>query len=126
MPKQELTCKLGERSPLARLYQRDARILLLGIGHERNSSLHLAEYRAEFPGKRLVQEAAPVSVRGRRRWIEFESLLVDSSDFTRLGGEYERETGAVQIGFVGHAQARLLSMKPLVDFAVRWLEKNRT
>jgi len=38
---------LGERSPLARLYDLDGHILLLGVGHTNNTSLHLAEYRAE-------------------------------------------------------------------------------
>src|SRR5215218_9297419 len=37
---------LDERSPLARLYDQDAKVLLLGVGHERNTSLHLAEYRS--------------------------------------------------------------------------------
>ena len=42
---------LGERSPLARLYDLDGHILLLGVGHANNTSLHLAEYRADYPGK---------------------------------------------------------------------------
>src|SRR6478736_6476447 len=42
---------LGEGSPLARVYDLDGQVLLLGVGHGNNTSLHLAEYRAEFPTK---------------------------------------------------------------------------
>lgn len=35
---------LGEQSPLTRLYDLDAHILLLGVSHANNTSLHLAEY----------------------------------------------------------------------------------
>src|SRR5687767_6463326 len=38
---QSLPHSSGERSPVARLYDLDAWILLLGVGHDRNSSLHL-------------------------------------------------------------------------------------
>jgi len=37
---------LGEDSPLGRLHELGARVLLLGVGHDRNTSLHLAERRA--------------------------------------------------------------------------------
>jgi aminoglycoside 3-N-acetyltransferase len=36
---------LGEGSPLARVYDLDGQVLLLGVGHDNNTSLHLAEYR---------------------------------------------------------------------------------
>lgn len=43
---------LGEHSPLARIYDRHGWVLLLGVGHERNTSLHLSEHRASYPGKK--------------------------------------------------------------------------
>src|SRR5690349_9605382 len=36
---------LGERSPLGAVYRLDGQILLLGCGHDANTSLHLAEVR---------------------------------------------------------------------------------
>lgn len=41
-----LDSPLGEQSPLARLYDLDARILLLGVGFDKCTALHLAEQRA--------------------------------------------------------------------------------
>jgi len=44
-----LDFSLGDGSPLARLYDLDGWVLLLGVGHDNNTSLHLAEYRATYP-----------------------------------------------------------------------------
>jgi len=40
-----LEFSLGETSPLARIYERDGWVLLLGVGHGSNTSFHLGEYR---------------------------------------------------------------------------------
>ena len=37
---------LGETSPLARVYDLDGYVLLLGVDYDSNTSFHLAEYRA--------------------------------------------------------------------------------
>ena len=42
---------LGEGSPLARIYELQGWVLLLGVGFANNTSIHLAEYRASYPGK---------------------------------------------------------------------------
>ena len=41
----DLECHLGERSPLGWLYERNAAILLLGVGYSACTAFHLAEYR---------------------------------------------------------------------------------
>ena len=38
----------GEGSPIARLYELDGKVLLLGVGYDKNTSLHLADSRAEY------------------------------------------------------------------------------
>lgn len=119
-----LDFSLGETSPLARLYELDARVLLLGVGHDRNTSLHLAEARAEFTGKRVVEQGGPVSVAGRRQWATFEEWNYQDDDFEALGAAFE-ETGGVTEGRVGAARARLMPQRALVDFAVSWLARSR-
>jgi len=47
-----LEFNLGESSPLARLYDLDSLVLLLGVGHTNNTSLHLAETGRTFREKR--------------------------------------------------------------------------
>ena len=120
-----LNCAMGERSPLARLYDLDADVLLLGVGHDRNTSLHLAEYRAHWPSKRHVLFGSPVTIDGERRWLEVEDLDFDDSDFARLGDDFEHDCGTVLVGKVGAASARLMRQRALVDYAVDWIGRFR-
>lgn len=116
---------LGEGSPLARVYDLDGRVLLLGVGHDSNTSLHLAEYRAAYSGKKMVKTAAPLSVDGQRMWVTLKDFDLDLSGFKRLGEDFARQTGLVRRRKLGNAEALLLPQRPLVDFAVQWIEKNR-
>jgi aminoglycoside 3-N-acetyltransferase len=109
---------LGEGSPLARLYERDAQVLLLGAGYDSCTSFHLAEYRTgNAPSARL---GAPIMENGRRTWEWFEDIDLRADVFDELGSECERECPVAQ-GRVGSAEARLFSQRAAVDFAVEWL-----
>jgi len=114
---------LGEGSPLARVYDRDGTVLLLGVGHDANTSLHLAEYRAEFE-KAETTGGGPVLVDGERRWVAYEDIETDTDDFPAVGAAFEREGGATT-GPVGEGTATLCSQPALVDFAENWFEANR-
>ena len=118
---------MGEHSPLARIFDLNGFILLLGVGHSSNTSIHLAEYRADFPTKRIVQESAPITHAGSRIWTTFEDIDVDDSDFDRLGEDFLRsEAGkVVRRGKVGVADCQLMPQRAIVDFAVNWLAENR-
>lgn len=115
---------LGEGSPLARLYDLDGYVLLLGVGFDRCTSLHLAEYRANYPKKTWFTQASPVLIDGVRKWVQYQELEGDTGDFERLGEDYEAKVG-VRTGQVGAGHARLIRQRHLVDFAVDWFEANR-
>nr|WP_228441648.1 AAC(3) family N-acetyltransferase [Novibacillus thermophilus] len=51
-------------SPLARLYDLNGSVLRLGVGHDSNTSFHLAEYRARV--RPTVTTGAPVLENGQR------------------------------------------------------------
>lgn len=114
---------LGEGSPVARLYDHGGAVLLLGVGHDANSSLHLGEYRADL-GQEPVVTGAPVLVDGKREYVEYEEIQTSTDDFSELGTAYE-EVVEPRIGTVGAATAKLFDQPSLVDFAVDWLESNR-
>lgn len=118
---------LGEGSPLARIYDLGGSVLLLGVGHDSNTSIHLAEYRATFPTKRTLQEGAPISVAGRRRWTTFEDIDLDSSDFERIGKDFLESdlASGVRRSRAGRTNCQLIPQRALVDFSVDWLEENR-
>lgn len=115
---------LGEGSPLARLYELDATVVLLGVGHGNNTSLHLAEYRAEYPGKRMIRQGSPVRRDGQRRWVTYEELDGDTDDFEAAGAAFAA-AGHERVGAVGAATARVMSQRALVDFATGWFSTHR-
>lgn len=112
---------LGERSPLARLYDLDAQVLLLGVGHERNTSLHLAEYRSGVRPR--APQSGPVLVDGQRQWLTWDDIDLDPDDFPAVGSGLEG-SGAVRLGPVGNATARLMRQRVAVDFATAWLGRH--
>jgi len=114
----ELANSLGEGSPLARVYELDGRVLLLGVGYDNNTSFHLAEYRA---GKAAVdKQGGPIMRDGRRVWAWYNDIELDSDVFPEIGTAFDK-TGAVTIGKVGSATCRLFLQRLAVDFAVKWL-----
>jgi aminoglycoside 3-N-acetyltransferase len=116
---------LGEDSPLARVYDQDGWVLLLGVGHDKNTSLHLSEHRANYGSKKIGKQGAPVLVDGVRQWVEFEEIGYDSGDFAAIGEQFEKDRGIVKIGKLGDAEVRLMSIRELVDYGVWWLERYR-
>jgi aminoglycoside 3-N-acetyltransferase len=95
---------------------------MLSDGHMSDTSLHLAEHRSGWCG--TTRQAAPVLVDGRRHWVEYEELDVDTEDFVEVGAAASA-AGLERKGTVGCAAARLLSQPALVDFATAWIRQHR-
>ena len=119
----DLTESHGEHAPIGVVNRIGGKVLLLGCGHESNTSLHLAERRQPSPP--MAQTGAAVlDEDGARRWVTWTDLVTGEDDFEQLGAAFE-ETGAVAVGPVGSATARLMDQRVLVDFAVEWMARNR-
>lgn len=118
-----LSSELGEQSPLAALESVAARILLLGVGYDRCTAFHLAEYRLPDPPRQ--RNSCAVMTANGRRWINYPGTALDASDFVALGRAIEAGTGCVRTGRVGAARARLLPVPDAVGFARTWLARHR-
>ena len=117
---------LGENSPLARIYDANGSILLLGADFDSNTSFHLAEYRAEFASKERVTLGAPVLVDGHRRWKNFSDINYNSDDFTDIGRAFlKSRKQQVRIQKVGMATCYLFPQRAAVDYAVKWMHTHR-
>lgn len=116
-------CHLGERSPLARLEEAGARVLLLGVGWEVCTAFHLAEYRV--PGRaRQTYSCVVGDGQGGRAWYTYTDVRLDASPFARIGAAYEAgPAGAEGLvrGRVGAADSRLFGLRPAVAHAAAWL-----
>ena len=115
----------GENSPLARLYDVNAHILLMGINHSKNTSLHLAEYRASFDSKTVESQSSPVLVDQQRKWVHFEDIELSDEDFIEIGNAFSK-SGLTKCSKIGDADSILITQRELVDFAVEWMTKNRS
>jgi aminoglycoside 3-N-acetyltransferase len=121
--KHELDFGCGEGSPLARIYELGGHVLLLGVDHLSNTSLHLAESRS---GKRKeMSQGAPVLEGGRRVWREYRDWDFDCDEFPALGRAFAEAGGDVTKGRVGAADTLLFPQAPLVDFALERMTKPR-
>ena len=114
----------GEHSPLGRLYELDGHILLLGVDHWNNTSLHYAEFRADYPGKRNLSTGSAMLVNGHRRWVTYEMVEGHPEDFGSVVIVFDR-AHKIPVHKINDAEVRFFRQRPLVDFAVNWMEQHR-
>ncbi|MBD2568938.1 aminoglycoside N(3)-acetyltransferase [Anabaena lutea] len=112
---------LGENSPLARIYDLNAWVLLLGVGYDSCTSFHLAEYRVGR--EQRINKGAPILAAGKRVWKWYTDIEFDTDCFVKIGEAFEK-TGQVKVSTVGAAQTKLFNIRNAVDFAVSWLKVN--
>ncbi len=114
----------GENSPIDRLYKLDGYVLLIGVDYDKNTSIHLADAKAEYASKHMVKESSAILEDGKRVWKTYETLYVDGEDFIAIGTDFEKNC-VVHKEQLGNATLRFMKQRELVDFAVKWIETNR-
>jgi len=117
----KLDYALGNSSPLAKIYDRKGKVLLIGVGHDSNTSLHLAEYRADFD-LRIKIFGSSILKDGKNVWTQYQDIEFNDDLFPAIGKEYESEHKYSRAA-IGQAEAKLFKQNEIVDFAVNWLEK---
>lgn len=114
----------GDRSPVGKLYELDGYVMLLGVEHWNNTSLHLAEARARYPGKHTIQSGSAMLIDGKRQWITYETLATHSDDFGEIGQAFDA-AHQVEIHRIAQAEVRFFKQRAVVDFAMDWIEQHR-
>ena len=79
-------------SPLGAVYRLDGKVLLLGCGHDSNTSLHLAEWRQKSP-PRAVTGASVRRADGTSEWISWTDVVDNTDDFEQIGAAFEVAVG---------------------------------
>lgn len=111
----------GPDSPVGRVHARDGQLLLLGVGHSENTTLHLAEAIAQVP----YSIAHPCVVESAG---QVQTVLIPESDHCcrRFGlmDAWLRACGLQREGKVGHGDARLCRSADVVAAALEALRRD--
>ena len=98
-------------SPVARVHELDGKVLLLGVGHDANTTIHLAESRARVP------YSAPkhFTVREGNRPVRVDYTETDHCcQRFALADDWLRAHSLQREGPVGHGHARLIRSQDVV------------
>ena len=113
----------GLNSPVGRIYELDGQVLLLAVGHDANTTIHLAENLA---GVRYRRDKYITLMRDGNT-IRFEYREIDHccQNFA-LVDDWLDERGLQRHGKVGHAEARLMRSRDIVSVVTEYLGKQET
>jgi aminoglycoside N3'-acetyltransferase len=108
-------------SPVGRVHDLDGQLLLLGVGHDANTTLHLAELIAGVPYR--LQKSMTVLQEGRLVRVAYDENDHCCQRFT-LADDWLRGRGLQADGRVGHAHARLMRARDVVAVACEYLARD--
>lgn len=108
---------LGSDGPLARLHQRNGWILLIGLGHTQNISLHLAEIWANVP---YVHRTLPV-VTATGAEVAMLGSPECSAGFPKIEPVL-RQSRILRRGYIGNAESQLMRQQQTVSMAIAMLQ----
>ena len=113
----------GLNSPVGRVYELDGQILLLGVGHDADTTVHLAEAVA---GVRYRRPKYAIVLRdGRPVRHDYDEIDHCCENFNRVDEWLEAEHRQRR-GTVGHGVARLIRSRDVVQVCLDRLRENET
>lgn len=113
----------GLDSPIGRVYELDGQVLLLGAGHDANTTVHLAESLAGV--RYRIPKYLTVLRDGQPTRFEYSETDHCCEGFSLLDQWLEAQ-GRQRRGIVGHAEARLARSRDIVEAALPQLRENET
>ena len=108
-------------SPVGRVHELDGQVLLLGVNHDADTTIHLAELLAGVPYGLMkyctvLQDGVPTR-------IEYRENDHCCARFRHVDG-WLRARGLQREGAVGHGSARLVRSRAIVDVVVERLRED--
>lgn len=101
----------GLDSPVGRVYERGGQVLLLGVGHDSNTTIHLAESLAGVRYRR--EKHLTILKDGKTTPVPYREIDHCCENFV-LVDRWLDEWGLQHKGMVGHAAARLVRSRDIV------------
>jgi aminoglycoside 3-N-acetyltransferase len=113
----------GLNSPIGRVYELGGQVLLLGVGHDANTTIHLAENLAQVRyGQRKYLMTMHDGQLTRMDYLEVDHCCENF----RLLDKWLDADRAQRHGIVGHGQARLARSRSIVQTALARLAEDET
>jgi len=116
---QSLHFSLGEESPIAKMYELNASVLLIGAPYSKCTCMHLAEYRSTY--RPIVIQAAAVEINGKRVWKKYLDIDLNSKIFNDIGTAMEKSIKVSNI-MIGNTGAKLFKLDQAIDYATQYLK----
>jgi aminoglycoside 3-N-acetyltransferase len=113
----------GLDSPVGRVYQLDGQVLLLGVGHDDNTTIHLAESLAGVRYRRTKHVMVLRDGQPTRHY--YEEIDHCCQKFQLVESWLEAMT-LQRKGSVGHAEARLIRSRDIVRVVVDQVQRDET
>jgi len=113
----------GLDSPVGRVYERDGQVLLLGVDHDANTTIHLAEWLAGVRYRR--PKYATLLEAGRPIRVDYQEIDHCCQNFQLVGG-WLAARGLERRGPVGHARARLVRSHDVAAVVTERLRQDET
>jgi aminoglycoside N3'-acetyltransferase len=109
----------GLDSPVGRVWELDGQVLLLGVGHDADTTVHLAENLAGVSYG--IDHHVTVLENGAPRRVDYREIDHCCEGFAQLDEWLE---GRQRSGVVGHGTARLMRSRDVVDATLRHLRED--
>lgn len=113
----------GLDSPVGRIYELDGQILLLGVGHDANTTIHLAENMAGV--RYRTPKYATILKDGLPTRYDYSEIDHCCQNFNLMDLWLEGERRQFR-GIIGHTEARLVRSRDVVEVALSNLRENET
>lgn len=113
----------GLNSPAGRVYELDGQVLLLGVDHSNNTTVHLCEYMAGV--RYRIQKSQAIWKDGRLARLDYAEIDHCCQNFNLAEGWLE-ERNLQRKGIVGYAEARLMRSRDIVETILPRLRQNET
>ncbi len=113
----------GLDSPVGRVHELGGQVLLLGVCHDANTTIHLAENLAGV--RYRIWKYLTVLKDGQPTRLDYGEIDHCCQNFNLLD-DWLDEKGLQRKGTVGHAEARLICSRDIVSVALGYLKADET